>query len=397
MAQYSRLNKQHAQSSQESPEDEHNRIRDKKFVCCVCLFLVGILEALFIACSMTFPWIFGPCRCNIKPVPYQIPYIPRTIGFGSCMDNEKMPRILNYVNTEVFVFLGDNIYADTTNSLVMWWLYNRLSCKREFQSLVDRTPYVLAIWDDHDYGGNDCGKEYSMKQISQKQFLNFWNIPASHPRNHLNGGVYGAYKFHDGKSPFSILVILLDLRYFRDTLTFYKNGTRMYIPTLHGSMLGEVQWSWLEETLAANTDSYIIIASSTQIGPENYGFESWRNMPLERARLLSMLDPSRSMFISGDLHQGEISLTEEGYWDVSSSGLSQLDLLTIPNVYRVGDIITEYNYGVLDLSTTSPATASLWTEGATQSRSSVLLSNFNQYVRNRTAEGLLLQDSIYGI
>ncbi|GIS25904.1 MAG: hypothetical protein CM15mP127_02770 [Gammaproteobacteria bacterium] len=38
------------------------------------------------------------------------------------------------------------------------------------------TVKILQIWDDHDYGLNDGGKNYRHKEVSQEIYLNFWEF-----------------------------------------------------------------------------------------------------------------------------------------------------------------------------------------------------------------------------
>ena len=292
------------------------------------------------------PWVFGPCSYNLRPVPSRIPYLPRTIAFGSCADNEIRPTILDQINADVFIFLGDIVYSDTLSSWIMWLTYNRLSCKPEFQRLVDRTPFVLATWDDHDYGMNDGGQEYPMKYESQKLFLDFWKVPHSNERRG-HDGIYGTYEFFEGSM--SVLVVMMDLRFFRSPLKKVNSTSSDYCASDNGTMLGSGQWDWLESTLKQSQSQIIIMASSTQFGAQAYGFETWRNFPHERDRLVALLHPKRTIFISGDLHIGEVSLTSEGFIDLTSSGLGKYDPPVLPNMYRIGQPIAEYNYGILDL------------------------------------------------
>ncbi|MCG6867158.1 MAG: hypothetical protein LJE91_00065 [Gammaproteobacteria bacterium] len=48
---------------------------------------------------------------------------------------------------------------------------------------------VLATWDDHDYGENDAGAEYPMKQQSERIFLDFFGVPPGAP-SHMRPGIY---------------------------------------------------------------------------------------------------------------------------------------------------------------------------------------------------------------
>src|SRR5205085_5585100 len=94
---------------------------------------------------------------------------------------------------DLFLFLGDNIYADTTDMTVMRQKYAKLAAIPSFQRVRQACP-ILATWDDHDYGADDAGADYPAKEASQKEFLNFWGVPADSPRRQQKG-VYSAAVF----------------------------------------------------------------------------------------------------------------------------------------------------------------------------------------------------------
>jgi alkaline phosphatase D len=317
-----------------------------------CWVIVGIYAISVVVCMVTgllmfVPWVLMQCPHDMQSVPDVIEgYMPQTVAFGSCLHNERPHDLLDQIHANVFVFLGDNIYADTSSTHIMNWIYNRLACKPTFQRLVRRVPYVLSVWDDHDYGKNDGGADYPMRNASQQIFLDFWRIPRESARRR-DVGVYGSYRFSDGAA--SLLIVMLDLRSFRDPLTQCTREQGWYCPAQSGTMLGEEQWRWLEHTLVTKNANLVIIASSTQFGAQEYGYETWRNFPREQRRLASLLDPNRTVIISGDVHWGEVSLTEDGLYDITSSGISQLDPEVFPNSLRVGAPVVEFNYGLLDL------------------------------------------------
>ena len=63
--------------------------------------------------------------------------------------------------------------------------YKELNSSTDFQRFIksaemNRTE-IYAIWDDHDYGKNDSGKEYKHKQISKKYFMEFFDIEKTVP------------------------------------------------------------------------------------------------------------------------------------------------------------------------------------------------------------------------
>ena len=106
------------------------------------------------------------------------------IGFGSCLDQRYPQKIWKSIadeNINKFIFLGDNVYGDVpsgdTKNLVKAY---KLQARRLPRWLNDLEK--LAIWDDHDYGKNDGGSEYKHKQLTQKIFMDFWDIPSNDPR-----------------------------------------------------------------------------------------------------------------------------------------------------------------------------------------------------------------------
>jgi len=161
---------------------------------------------------------------------------------------------------DLFVFLGDNIYADTADKDVMRAKYAKLKNNAGFARLMQACP-ILATWDDHDYGVNDGGADYPQKVESQRIFVDFWRDPPNSPRR-KRPGVYDAKVF--GPEGKRLQVILLDTRYFRGPL---KKGERRvggpYFPSNDKSitMLGEAQWKWLEQQLRVPADVRIIASS----------------------------------------------------------------------------------------------------------------------------------------
>ena len=73
----------------------------------------------------------------------------------------------------------------------------------------------MGTWDDHDYGKNDAGVEWVIKEESQEIFLDFLGVSGDSPRREQEG-VY--HSFFTGPSGKRMQVILLDTRYFRSPL-----------------------------------------------------------------------------------------------------------------------------------------------------------------------------------
>ena len=100
------------------------------------------------------------------------------ITFGSCLHQNSDQPIWSSLKNEqadLFIFLGDNIYADTTNPKVMQAKYLKLAKQPGYQALLDQTT-VFATWDDHDYGHNDAGSTNPSKKAAEQKLLGFFAI-----------------------------------------------------------------------------------------------------------------------------------------------------------------------------------------------------------------------------
>ena len=295
--------------------------------------------------------------------------LPTRIAFGSCADQEKPQPVLGKARErglDFFIFLGDNIYGDSRDMQVLRDKYAKLGAKPEFQSLW-QDARVLSIWDDHDYGEDHAGREYPMKVQSQEIFLDFWRVPSNSPRRQ-RPGIYGAHRFTEGDR--ALQIILLDTRFFRDPLKAnpdplpenspFKN---VYQPdsTPQKTLLGESQWRWLKQQLSKPADVRII-CSSIQFAHEYNGWESWTNLPVEQKRMMALIRKTRAngvVFISGDVHWGEISrrVPNEGYpiYDVTASGITEDWDVVESNRYRIGNqVVQDNHFGMLTIDWNRP-------------------------------------------
>ena len=277
-----------------------------------------------------------------------------TLAFGSC-NREDLPQVLWQPiiqnKPQVWVWLGDNIYGDSDSMAVLQRKYNMVLQEPGYQQLQQEAK-VIGVWDDHDYGKNDAGKEYEMKEESAQLFWDFIGEPANSPLRRQEG-VYSAHTY--GPAGKQVKVILLDSRYHRDSLARIN---RVYQTNYTGDILGEEQWHWLEQELRNSTASINIIGNGIQILPEEQIFEKWANFPKARKRLLDLIAASNArgvILLSGDRHIAEISKTtlpgmSYPLYEVTSSGMTHVysgDVVE-PNRYRVGELIKQLNFGILN-------------------------------------------------
>lgn len=277
-----------------------------------------------------------------------------TIAFGSCSDQKRPQPLWDDIVAQkpgLWIWLGDNIYGDSEAMDTLRAKYDKQKANPVYQQLRQSTP-IIGVWDDHDYGVNDGGKEYPMRRESQQVMLDFLDVPATSPLRQREGG-YSAHVY--GPAGKRVKVILLDGRYFRDAL---KKDGKANVPDPTGDILGDAQWRWLEQELTGSNADVHIIGSGIQVLPEEHVYEKWANFPTARQRLLDLLaktKPKGTVLISGDRHIAEVSKVSVpglsyDLFDVTSSGLTHVSAPhTEPNRHRVGEMVAKLNYGLITI------------------------------------------------
>ena len=298
-----------------------------------------------------------------------LPIPPRSqilskIAFGSCLDQDRPQPIWDVVaefKPDLFLLLGDNVYAKTDNMAELARRYDTQAKHPEFARARTLFPF-LSVWDDNDYGLPDSGSEFPHKEQSKELFLRFFHAPKDDQRR-AHPGVYGSWTF--GPEGKAVQIILLDTRTFRGPLL---RKSLLELPGLRGPytphgktspipVLGEEQWSWLQEMLHAPVQLRIV-GSSIQVVSDEHGFESWGNFPHERARLVQLLTSGASVpptiILSGDRHHGELSVALDlGTRPIVEFTSSSLNLprprVEEANRYRVAGPIFEANFGAIEI------------------------------------------------
>lgn len=290
------------------------------------------------------------------------------IAFGSCANQDKPMAIWGTIadaRPDLYIALGDNIYADTRDMTVMKAKYDKLAADPGWARLRAACP-VMATWDDHDYGLNDGGADFPARAESQRVFCDFFGDPPDSPRR-SRPGVYDARVF--GPEGRRVQVILLDTRYFRSPLRRKTpkppKGVGPYEAETDpaATMLGDAQWKWLEQQLRVPAELRLI-ASSVQVISEDHGWEKWMNFPAERDRLFRLIADTKAagvVFLSGDRHLAELSMMDGGVgyplYDVTASGLNQADKAWRPmeaNRRRVAGMNFDDHFGMVTVDWERP-------------------------------------------
>jgi alkaline phosphatase D len=285
-----------------------------------------------------------------------------SIAFGSCIDQTKPQPVWEPIlagRPDLFIFGGDNVYCELPYSPARLKRAYAQAAESEGMSRLRRTVPHMAIWDDHDMGLNDGGAEFAFKAETKAAFLDFWKVAAGDPRRGREG-LYHAQTF--GPPGRHVQVVLLDVRWFRSpwkpTDRRDAPGRERYVPDADPgkTMLGEVQWQWLEAQLRAPADLRLIV-SGIQVVTEGHGWERWGNFPRERERLVGLIGSTGArgvVLLSGDRHVGALYRQAAGapypLYEMTSSGMTHpwRDAAEAgPN--RIGDLFTELHYGTIDI------------------------------------------------
>jgi alkaline phosphatase D len=298
------------------------------------------------------------------------------IAFGCCDHPEMAQDIwpaIAATDPDLFLFLGDTVYADDAVTAkvgiipALTEMYQRLDASSEFQAFRERVA-IEATWDDHDYGVHDGGGDFPHKEAARALFLDFFRAPADDPRRSQPDGVYRAIEL--GPPERRVQILLLDLRYGRSPLLRHaeaertaKSGFGPYLPNLDpaAAVMGPQQWRWLEQQLRRPAQVRLI-GSSVPYAAGHRGYEAWTNFPLERKRLADLIGRTGArgvIFLSGEVHYGEISVLNRGtpypLYDITSSGLTHSWPLPGPNMNRLPiGTVAQRNFGMIHILWQAP-------------------------------------------
>ncbi len=286
------------------------------------------------------------------------------LACGSCYKAHRDKGIFKTIAAEqaqLFLFMGDNIYGDSEDEEVMREKYRQLNAQPDYAAFKEQVP-VLATWDDHDYGRNDAGRDFTFKESSARLFFEAFDFPQDHEARKSPGIYHSKILGPTGKR---LQLIFLDTRSFRSPLIqVKKNRRKTYLPqkSPEATMLGKAQWAWLASELQKPADLRLII-SSVQILATDHRFEKWANLPNERARffkLLRDLNVGPTVLLSGDRHLGEVARLFHhqcglpfDLYELTSSGMTHAGAPEDPWAGRIPNTYTKHiNYGLIDITWT---------------------------------------------
>lgn len=217
-----------------------------------------------------------------------------------------------------FLFLGDNTYfniADVREH--QEYIFYRRRSRPEFRRLAASTA-IYAIWDDHDFAGNDSvGGPMIDKPVWKKEIV--WPIFKENFVNPYYGGGDTNpgcwFDFFIGDVDF----FMLDGRYYR---TDPRGEVPLYVDpdAEYPSMLGPVQKHWLLDRLKNSKAVFKVIASpvpwafntkggtqnSANLGGRPGAEDTWQGFAHERQEIFSFIEKNKIegvVLLSADRHR----------------------------------------------------------------------------------------------
>jgi len=318
----------------------------------------AVVEVTGLAPFITYHYVVTVDGRAISPEPFVFRTFPKTgspakfsvVFGGGAGYTPKYERMWNTVGERkplALLMLGDNVYIDTPKvPATQRYCYYRRQSRPAWRHLVASTA-VFAIYDDHDFGTNDCVPGPHIEQPPWKRrvwqvFTQNWANP-SYGGGPKQPGCWQAFSIGD------VDFFMFDCRYYR-TLTSDP-------PT----MLGPVQKAWLKRALTASTGTFKVLASSV---PWAYGSkpgskDPWQGYKEERKELFDFLAVQKAdgvLLISADRHRSD-------YWKIERPGaydLYEFESSRLTNIHRHGIMkgsIYGYNktcsFGLLEFDTTA--------------------------------------------
>ena len=232
-------------------------------------------------------------------------------GAGYVPQHEYMWTTMGTSKPDVLMLLGDNVYSDAPEIPEMQhYCYYRRQSRPEFRQLVSEAS-VYSIWDDHDFGTNDCqgGPEINhpnWKIPVWKVYRNNWVNP-SYGGGAKLPGVWFDYYIGD------VHFIMTDGRIYRDLVP--NEGGR---PT----MLGPEQLNWLKRTIAESKGTFTVLVSPVPwvFGAKGDSKDTWNGFKQERNEILDVIAENKKdgvLLMSADRHRSDL-------WKIEHDGVYPL-------------------------------------------------------------------------
>ena len=240
-------------------------------------------------------WKFRTFNQSASPIRFTVAFGG---GAGYVPQHEHMWTTIYDERPDLLLLLGDNVYSDdpTTHQMQRYCYYRRQS-RPEYRFLTAQTP-TYTIWDDHDFGTNDCqgGPQINIPKW-KPDVLNVFKENWPNPSFGTNATPGCFYDFEIGDVQF----IMLDGRYYRDLQKADQDS----------SMLGPVQLQWLLDTISASKATIKVLVSPVPwvFGAKGDSRVTWNGFKTERERIFKFLHEhsiNGVILMSADRHRSDL-------------------------------------------------------------------------------------------
>jgi alkaline phosphatase D len=257
-----------------------------------------------------------------------------------------IPYLANTIKPQYTLWVGDNVYADTeTDPQHIQRQLEVLLNKDGFKQLREVSKFMVT-WDDHDYGLNDMGKHYVLKEESKQIHRKFWQLEEEIPTDH--DGVYYA-KLEKQPNGKVIQFIMLDGRFNRE------NPLKPFCDAF-----GENQWNWLEEQLKQPADVRFIINGYQILLKRPNRWEALVKLGRSRHRLLSIIKSTGAnnvLFVTGDQHYVEVlrspKVVKYKTFEIMAAGINNNERPGMAKNRVMGPDVTIHSAPVIELHWTA--------------------------------------------
>lgn len=246
------------------------------------------------------------------------------LAIASCIKIQDTPsqpvwQQIQAEQPDALLLLGDTVYLDHNHHNdpaalrdELLALYAAQCAEPHFAALLQdlqaRGGQLMAIYDDHDFMGNNrYGGDHSpaLRQAARDAFVQTF-APAR-----TGSDIYHLYRL--GR----VDVALLDARFYRQCPAVSSSD--------RDAVLGPAQWAWLEQAVQASQAPYFAVASSTTF--HTFGDESWEQYPAAFARLAGLLrQRTGALVLSGDVHRNAV-YDDSGVIEIVCSAVARKGLL----------------------------------------------------------------------
>ncbi len=208
------------------------------------------------------------------------------LAFGSCSKEADQPTFsaVTAAGSELFWFVGDNHYGNTADLGGQRWNYRFAHDRFERAEMMTLIP-SLAIWDDHDFLGDNTDAADPGADVALRVFKEYWVNPAYGTTE--APGVFFSTSWGD------VDLFGVDDRTWRG---------------IDGDLLGADQRAWLIDAVTSSDATFKVIASGSQWTLEGSN-DSWAAFEGARDSLFEdMAGVTGVVLLSGDIHHSEFRL-----------------------------------------------------------------------------------------